>query len=84
MIEFLIILFGIPLLYYLLFLIFDFFGFKKLALFHIALSDAPFFGFNSKKIANYCIDNCKDKKCKNCRYWTCEYYMKDLDKENKS
>lgn len=83
MIELLICSLAIPLIYYLLFLLFDLLGLKKLALFALASSDAPFFGFNSKKIVNYCTANCKEKKCKNCKYWTCEYYIKDLDKEDK-
>ena len=67
-------------LYYLLFRLFDFFGFKKLALSLYAMFDAPFCGWNAKKIRNYCRKHCPDKQCKNCIYWTCESYKNGGEK----
>lgn len=66
---------------FLLFGIFHFIN-KKVALYFLAVADAPLFGFNSKRIAKYCKKNCPTKKCKNCIYWTCDNYMKNIEKEN--
>ena len=82
--NFIISTFLFVLLDYLLYLIFDLLKLKNIALYFLALSGAPLFGLNSKKIANYCINNCKDKNCKNCRLWNCEYYAKNLEKEQEN
>lgn len=59
-------------LYYLLFRLFDFLGFKKIALYCLAISDAPLFCWHANKIRMYCRKHFPNKKCDKCIYWTCE------------
>ena len=67
---------------FLLFKICDLLKLKRLALYFLAVADAPLFGMNAKKIRDYCVNNCPDKNnCKKCTYWTCENYCKGLEKE---
>lgn len=80
LLKIIVICFSSCFLYYILFKIFDYFKKYKLALYCLALSDAPLFGKNAIKIRDYCVKNCSSKKCENCIYWTCENYVNGVNK----
>lgn len=77
----LVIFIIVPLSQFILFGLFHILKLYNIALYFFASEDAPLFGLNKKRIASYCYKHCPNKRCQNCILWTCDNYMKGIDKK---